>query len=88
MGYMHIDNLYKNQNILMFKECYALEKIHGTSAHVAWSEGRLRFFSGGEKHDNFVNLFDIEVLTKTCTERFGDRTVIFYGEAYGGKQRA
>ena len=22
MGYMHIDNLYKNQDILAFKECY------------------------------------------------------------------
>ena len=30
MGYMHIDNLYKDQRILQFKECYALEKIHGT----------------------------------------------------------
>ncbi len=29
MGYMHIDNLYKDQTILMFRECYALEKIHG-----------------------------------------------------------
>lgn len=29
MSYMHIDNLYKNQDILMFKECYAMEKIHG-----------------------------------------------------------
>lgn len=34
MGYLHIDNLYKNQKILMFRECYALEKIHGTSAHI------------------------------------------------------
>lgn len=29
MGYMHINNLYKNQEILMFKECFALEKVHG-----------------------------------------------------------
>lgn len=34
MGYRHIDNLYKNQTILLFRECYALEKVHGTSAHV------------------------------------------------------
>ena len=27
MGYLHIDNLYKNTTILNFKECYALEKI-------------------------------------------------------------
>ena len=35
MGYRHIDNLYKNQDILLFRECFALEKIHGTSANVA-----------------------------------------------------
>lgn len=31
MGYLHIDNLYKPvaQDILLFKKCYALEKIHG-----------------------------------------------------------
>lgn len=29
MGYIHIENLYKNRAILLFKECYALEKIHG-----------------------------------------------------------
>ena len=29
MSYMDMDNLYKNQDILMFKECYALEKLHG-----------------------------------------------------------
>ena len=29
MGYIHIGNLYKDQEILLFKECYALEKIHG-----------------------------------------------------------
>jgi len=26
---MHINNLYKEQTILLFKECWALEKIHG-----------------------------------------------------------
>ena len=45
MGYMHIDNLYKNQDVLMFREAYALEKIHGTSAHVAYGPGGLTFFS-------------------------------------------
>lgn len=36
MGYMHIENLYKNQNVLLFKELYALEKLHGTSAHIGF----------------------------------------------------
>ena len=37
MGYMRIDNLYKNQAVLSFKEVYALEKVHGTSAHIHYS---------------------------------------------------
>ena len=32
MGYLHIENLYKAQDILLFRECYALEKVHGTAA--------------------------------------------------------
>ena len=36
MGYLHINQLYKDQTILLFKECWALEKIHGTSAHISW----------------------------------------------------
>lgn len=86
MGYLHIDNLYKAQDILAFRECYALEKIHGTSAHVAWRDGRVSFFSGGEKHERFVTLFDAEALLAKFSERFlaSDRVTI-YGEAYGGK---
>jgi intein/homing endonuclease len=29
MSYLHINNLYKDREILLFKECYAMEKIHG-----------------------------------------------------------
>lgn len=37
MGYMHIENFYKNhRDILLFKELYALEKLHGTSAHIGF----------------------------------------------------
>jgi hypothetical protein len=62
MGYAHIENLYRNKAILMFKECWAMEKIHGTSAHIAWRDGHVTFFSGGAKHDDFVALFDAEKL--------------------------
>lgn len=86
MGYLHIDNLYKNQQILMFKECYALEKIHGTSAHVSYRDGSLKFFSGGESHDRFVKLFNQEHI-KQLLEETGINAVTFYGEAYGGKQQ-
>jgi len=84
MGYLHIENLYKNTEILLFKECYAMEKIHGTSAHVRFKEGKVEFFSGGSKHDNFVKLFDIPSLEAKFNELF-DSDVVVYGEAYGGK---
>ena len=29
MGYLKIPNLYKEQNVLLFKRVYSLEKIHG-----------------------------------------------------------
>jgi hypothetical protein len=86
VGYLHIDNLYKDQRILLFRECYALEKIHGTSAHVAWREGHVQFSSGGEKHERFVKLFD-ELKLKGAFETLGHDTVIVYGEAYGGSQQ-
>jgi RNA ligase len=89
MGYMHIENLYRPQAqaILMFRECYALEKIHGTSAHVKWDGDKVHFFSGGEKHERFVSLFDEEVLASAFRE-IGHPSVVVYGEAYGGKQQA
>lgn len=85
MGYLHIDNLYKAQEILAFKTCYALEKIHGTSAHVTW-KGGVRFFSGGESHERFVSIFDVETLHAKFAERFtADDEITVYGESYGGK---
>jgi len=89
MGYMHILNLYKSQEILLFKECYAMEKIHGTSAHIGWKfeTKTLYFFSGGESHENFIKLFDITTLGIMLTEMFPDQDVVVFGEAYGGKQQ-
>lgn len=78
----------------MFKECYALEKIHGTSANISWAkyslngETELRFHSGGEKHERFVALFNAEqIKTKLIDLGYGDRNVQIFGEAYGGKQQ-
>ena len=88
MGYLHIDNLYRPeaQRILQFKEVYALEKIHGTSAHVAWRDDAVHFFSGGEKHDRFVSLFDAAALASGFAA-LGHEKVTVFGEAYGGKQQ-
>ena len=85
MGYMHIDNLYKNTEILLFKECYALEKIHGTSAHITWKAEtkEVILFSGGVKYVNFEKLFDKQNLKDKFEELFDNDTTIF-GEAYGG----
>jgi len=88
MSYLHIPNLYQQQDILLFKECYALEKIHGTSSHITWNHGEQKFkFSGGsEPHEKFVKAFDQEALNTKGAELFSS-TAIIYGEAYGGKQQ-
>ncbi len=86
MSYLHIENLYKNQDNLLFKECYALEKIHGTSAHISWQGGVVTFFAGGVDHVAFVNLFDGFSLPAKFQEIFiGQPRVTVYGESYGGK---
>lgn len=85
MGYLHIDNLYKNTEILLFKECYALEKIHGSSAHLQWKDNKIIFFSGGEKHETFKKIFDEEFLTNKFKELFEGINTTIFGEVYGGK---
>ena len=89
MAYLHISNLYKDQTILLFKECYAMEKIHGTSAHISWhfSEKKIHFSSGGESYENFIKLFDETFLNAKFEEVFPDQDVVIFGEAYGGKQQ-
>lgn len=72
----------------MFKECYAMEKIHGTSTHISYKhdEKKVHFSSGGESYEKFVALFDQEALLKAFQENFSDDVVVF-GEGYGGKQQ-
>lgn len=85
IGYLHIPNLYKNKTILELPEVYALEKVHGTSAHIYFKSGQpISFFSGGEKHENFKSLFNEEFL-QTALESFGIESIVINGEAYGGK---
>ena len=87
MGYLKIHNLYRDTSILLFKECYALEKIHGTSAAVHWNgvEATLNIFAGGAKHSDFVQLFDEDDLALRMLRSFASSRVGVYGEAYGGK---
>jgi hypothetical protein len=84
MGYLHIPNLSREQDILNFKRVWAMEKCHGTSAHFGMNGGQLKFFAGGEKYENFIKLFDSEsLLPKLLT--LGHHKVTVYGEAYGGR---
>lgn len=102
MGYLHIDNLYKNQDILMFRECYALEKIHGTSAHISFEiittfeldnpevhniKVDIKYFNGGENRERFLALFNQTELAEKFTTLGIKNKMILYGEAYGGKQQ-
>ena len=86
MAYLHLDNLYKNQTILLFKECYAMEKIHGTSAHVGWKfeTKQVNYFTG-ENHPLFLTLFDADFIKTKFDEVFPDQDVVIFGEHYGGK---
>jgi hypothetical protein len=92
MGYLHISNAYKELWMLQtFKEFYAMEKIHGTSAHIKYKATdehtpAVSFFSGGAKHDQFVQLFDAVALRQKF-EALGQTDVTIYGEAYGGNMQ-
>ena len=85
---MHIDNLYKDITIMNnFKQCYALEKIHGSSAHISWKQNQLNFFAGGMKHETFTKIFDFAYLKTIFHQSFKDVDVVIYGESYGGKMQ-
>lgn len=90
MGYMHINNLYKDRRILEFKRLYAMEKIHGTSSHLKFSfsaDGNtIHYHGGGEPHDKFRAMFDHDALLDKFCE-LGHGTVSVFGESYGGKQQ-
>lgn len=91
MSYLHIKNLSKFPVILLFKECYALEKIHGTSAHVSFNpaDNSIRYFGGNEPHAKFVALFNEEKLLATFKDMHlpMEKRITVFGEAYGGSQQ-
>jgi hypothetical protein len=101
MGYLKIQNLYKETDILLMKEVYCLEKIHGTSAHISYKMENdqlragsiypigqhpiIRYFAGGVNHEEFVKLFHEEVLLSKFAEIYNGYPITVFGEAYGGK---
>lgn len=91
MGYMHIENLYRRKEMFLdtFHKVYALEKVHGTSAHISFNDGKVGFFSGGENYQTFINQFDTSDLLQRLNSIFHQypTKIMVYGEAYGGKQQ-
>ena len=95
MSYRHIENLYRSKDILLFKQCYAAEKIYGTSAHVKYKlefeQDKIHFFSGGAKHEQFLSLFNQEELLAKFRENALEhpeiKEITIFGEAYGGKMQ-
>jgi len=87
MGYASINNAYKDPRILMFKECWAMEKVHGTSCHIRWDGTQMHLFSGGCAGESFAKCFDKPALTAKLLEIFGDKPACVYGEGYGGKEQ-
>ncbi len=86
MSYINIPPLWKDQTILMFKEVWSLEKIHGTSSHITWkAQGQtIHYHRGGGNttHDQFVALFP-EDLKQMLQAKFPAKDVNIYGECYG-----
>jgi len=72
----------------MQRECYALEKIHGTSAHISRkTDKNVGLFAGGSDYNVFCALFDVDDLKARLKAMAlpDGKSVHVYGEAYGGK---
>jgi hypothetical protein len=88
MGYMKIPNTYKDPTILQFKKVYALEKVHGTSQHVGYRNGKLIFYHGGETRQLMLDFFNHDALMYFFASKFtSENEVLIFGEGYGGKQQ-
>lgn len=93
MGYMHITPLYKLPDFFeLFKEVYAMEKIHGTSTWVTYdiSAPELKYHSGGEKLEKFKALFNHGSLQNDLTKLAIENNwsiIRIHGECYGNKQQ-
>ena len=91
MSYRHILNLYANREILSFKQCYASEKVDGTSANIRYQadQDKLSFFQGGCSRELFLANFDEQALLEQFRANHAEhpttKDLIIYGEAYGGK---
>jgi len=86
MAYLHkIANLYKQKDVLLFKEGYALEKIDGTSVKINYNIGKLTFLSGCINFVLFKSLFKEQDIKEFLDKHFPNCHVEIYGEGYGGR---
>lgn len=86
MSYLHIENLDKDGRVLLFKQVWATEKIHGTGAWIVYSgPGPKLKFHSGQNAVAFASLFDAEKIKADLAKRFDLKPVTLYGEHYGGK---
>jgi len=80
---MHIDNLYKNQEVLKHNPLWVSEKINGTSCHIRWDGTELHFHHGGTNREAFLKLFPESLAVRF--KALGRTNITVYGEGYGGK---
>jgi hypothetical protein len=89
MGYAHIKNLYQDKTVLLFKEVWATEKIHGTTAWILYDQDlypdTLHYHHGGGPREHFIPLFDERRIYEYLKENFGNKHIRLHGEYYGGK---
>ena len=86
MAYAHIKNLYQFKEMLMFKQVYALEKIHGCSANLQLFGPPINdvvYFSG-DNTETFSKLFDGQELAQRANAINLPSPCTIYGENYGG----
>lgn len=77
----------------MFKRCYALLKLDGTSCHISFNHHGLRFFTGCIKQATFEALFNKEELEGKFNELgyyknpavTTSTPITIFGEGFGGK---
>jgi hypothetical protein len=89
-----IRNLYQDTDVLLLRECYALEKVHGTNAVLECIRTpdkdnggcELVYKPGGCSMGSFMALFDQAKLLQAFIE-LGAVNVKIYGEAYGGSMQ-
>lgn len=86
MGFMHIDNLYRDKTILMFRECYAAEKLHGcldAESVLQTRDGKKTIKEICETHyKGMVLSFDFDknknIFAKVTGHSIGDETEDWY----------